>query len=166
MRHLVAFPILALAVILQSAIVSRISLLSGYADLVLIILIGWALQEGVKTAWHWAVLAGAMTAIVTGLPWGVPLVGYLLAVLIAQTLQKRTWNAPLIAVFTVTFLASLVSYLLSFIFLNLVGASLSFGEAFSLVILPSMLLNLMLAVPIFWLMRDLARWVNPVEEED
>jgi len=166
MRHLVAFPILGLAVILQSAIVSRISLLSGYADIVLIILIGWALQEGVKTAWHWAVLAAAMTAIVTGLPWGVPLVGYLLAVLIAQTLHKRTWHAPLIAVFTVTFLASLISYLLSFIFLNLVGASLSFGEAFGLVILPSMLLNLMLAVPIFWLMRDLARWVNPVEEDD
>lgn len=166
MRHLVAFPILALAVILQSAIVSRISLLSGYADLVLIILIGWALQEGVTTAWHWAVLAGVMTAIVTGLPWGVPLVGYLLAILIAQTLQKRTWHAPMIAVFTVTFLASLVSYLLSFVVLNLIGAPLSFGEAFSLVILPSMLLNLMLAVPIFWLMRDLARWVNPVEEED
>jgi len=60
MRHLVAFPILALAVILQSAIVSRISLLSGYADLVLVIVIGWALQEGVTTAWHWAVLAGAL----------------------------------------------------------------------------------------------------------
>ena len=166
MRHLVAFPILALAVILQSAIVSRISLLSGYADLTLVIVIAWALQEGVATAWHWAILAGAMTAVVTGLPWGVPLAEFLMAVFIAQALQKRIWQAPLIAMFTVTFLASLLSHLLSFIVINLIGAPLPFGDAFSLVTLPSMLLNLLLAIPVFWLMRDLARWVNPVEEED
>ena len=166
MRHLVVFPILALAVILQSSIVSRISLLSGYADLVLIIVITWTLQEGVTTAWHWALLAGIMTAIITGLPWAVPLVGFLLAVLLAQFIQKRVWQAPLITVFTVTFICSLVSYVLTFVVLNLIGASLSTGEAFSLVILPSMLLNLLFAIPIFWLMRDLARWINPLQEED
>lgn len=166
MRHLVVFPILALAVILQSSIVSRISLLSGYADLVLIIVIAWALQEGVTTAWHWAVLAGTMTAIVTGLPWVVPLVRFLLAVLLAQFVQKRIWQAPLITVFTVTFIASLVTYVLTFIVLNLIGASISSGDALGLVILPSMLLNLLIAIPIFWLMRDLARWVSPRLEED
>ena len=166
MRHLVAFPILALAVILQSAIVSRISLLSGYADLTLVIVIAWALQEGVTTAWHWAILAGAMTALVTGLPWGVPLAGLLLAVFIAQALQKKIWQAPLIAMFTVTFLASLFSHLLSFIVLNLMGASLALGDTFSLVTLPSVLLNLLVAIPAFWLMRDLAQWVQPVEEEE
>lgn len=166
MRHLVAFPILALAVILQSAIVSRISLLSGYADLVLVIVIAWALQEGATTAWHWAILAGAMSAVVTGLPWGVPLAGFLMAVWVSRALKKRIWQAPLIAMFTVTFLASLFSHLLSYIVLNIIGASLPFGDSFSLVTLPSVLLNLLLAIPIFWLMRDLAQWVNPVEEED
>jgi len=166
MRHLVAFPILALAVILQSAIVSRISLLSGYADLTLVIVIAWALQEGVTTAWHWAILAGAMTAVVSGLPWGVPLAGFLMAVLSARALQKRIWQAPLIAMFTVTFLASLFSHLLSFTVISLGGASLSPGDTFSLVTLPSVLLNLLLAMPVFWLMRDLSQWVNPIEEEE
>jgi rod shape-determining protein MreD len=166
MRSLVAFPILALAVILQSAIVSRISLLSGYADLVLLVVITWALQQGVTTAWHWAFVAGAMTAITTGLPLGIPLVVYLLAVFFAQVIQKRLWQAPLITVFIVTFLASLVSYMLSFLVLNFAGASLSFGEVFSLVMLPSMLLNLVFSIPVLWIMRDLARWVYPIEEED
>lgn len=166
MRHLVAFPILALAVILQSAIVSRISLLSGYADLVLVIVIGWALQEGVTTSWHWAIVAGAMNAVVTGLPWVVPLAGFLIAVLLAQALQKRIWQAPLIGMFTVTFVASLFLHLLSFVVINLSGASLPFNDAFSLVTLPSVLLNLLLAIPVFWLMRDLAQWVHPIEEEE
>ena len=166
MRHLAAFPILALAVILQSAIISRISLLSGYADLILVMVISWALQDDTTTAWHWAVLAGLMTAIITGLPWGVPLIGYLSAVLLAKTFQKRIWQAPLITVFTVAFLASLIYYLITFIVLNLLGGSLQFGETFSLVILPSMLLNLLFVIPIYWLMRDLSRWANPIEEED
>jgi rod shape-determining protein MreD len=166
MRHLVAFPILALAVIMQSAIVSRVSLLSGYADLTLVIVIAWALQDGVTTAWHWAVLAGAMNALVTGMPWGVPLGGLLMAVFIAQVLQKRIWQAPLIAMFAVTFLASLFSHALSFVVLNLMGAPIVFGDAFSLITLPSVLLNLLVAIPVFWLMRDLAQWVHPVEEEE
>lgn len=166
MRHLVAFPLLALAVILQSAIVSRISLLSGYADLALVIVIGWALQEGVTTAWHWAVTAGVMVAVVSGLPWFIPLAGFLAAILLAQFLQKRIWNAPLIAMFAVTLFASLFMHLLSIVVLSLLGAVVPFGDAFSLVALPSALLNLLLAIPVFWLMRDLSRWVHPVEEEE
>jgi biotin transporter BioY len=107
-----------------------------------------------------------MSAVVTGLPWGVPLAGFLMAVFIAQALQKRIWQAPLIAMFTVTFLASLFLHLLSFIVINLSGASIVFGDAFSLVTLPSVLLNLLLAIPVFLLMRDLAQWVHPVEEEE
>ena len=55
---LFAFPILSLAIMLQTAIVSRINLLAGGADLMLLILAAWALQERVATAWHWAALAG------------------------------------------------------------------------------------------------------------
>lgn len=166
MRHLIAFPVVALAVILQSAIVSRINLLSGYADLPLVLVIAWALQESVETAWHWAVLAGVMSAIVTGLPWAIPMAVFLSAVLIAKTIQKRVWQAPLLAMFTVTFLVSLLSHALTFSVINLIGGALPFRDALSLVTLPSMLLNLLLAIPAFWLMRDLALWVNPIEEDE
>ena len=89
-----------------------------------------------------------------------------MAVFLARILQKRIWQAPLISMFTVTFLASLFFYLLSFVVINFIGASLPLGDTFSLVALPSLLLNLLLAVPVYWLMRDLAQWVHPVEEEE
>lgn len=166
MRHLVAFPILGLAVILQSAIVSGIFLLSGFADLTLVIVIAWSLQEGVTTAWHWAILAGVLTAFFTGLPWVVPLAGFLMAVALAQGLRRRIWQAPLMAMFVVTFLATLLSHLLSFIVVSLTGAPLPVGDTFSLVTLPSVLLNLLFAVPFYWLMRDLSRWVYLAEDEE
>jgi rod shape-determining protein MreD len=166
MRQIVAFPLLALAVILQSAIVSRITLLAGCADLVLVIIVAWALQEGVTTSWHWALTAGAMMAIVSGMPWGVYLAGYLAAVLLARALQSRIWQAPLLAMFAVTFLASLFLYFLSFAVLAVFRVSLPLGDTFSLIILPGVLLNMLLAVPVFWAVRDLSRWVNFVEVEE
>ena len=130
------------------------------------IVIAWTLQEGVTTAWHWAITAGVMMAVVSGLPWPIPLAGYLMAVLLAQILQRRIWQAPLIAMFSVTFLASLFLYSLSFVVLSIIGAPLPFGDTFSLIVLPSVLLNMLLAIPVFWIMRDLARWVHPVEEDE
>ena len=106
MRNLVAFPILALAVILQSAVMSRIPLLSGFADLPLVIVIAWALQEGVTTGWHWALLGSLMTAFVSGMPGAVAVIGYLAAVWMARLIQKRIWQAPIIAMLGVTFLAT------------------------------------------------------------
>jgi len=54
MRTLIAFPVLILAVILQSAVISRITLLAGCADLMLVILAAWALQTDIDASWQWA----------------------------------------------------------------------------------------------------------------
>jgi hypothetical protein len=166
MRNLVAFPILILAVVLQSAIVSRISLLAGFGDLVLVMLVAWALQEGVVTGWHWAGLAALLMAFVSGLPWFVTLISYVASIFMAQLLQRRIWQAPMLAMFLVTFLGTLFYHLLSFAVLRISGLPLPFGDAMGLVALPSLLLNLLLALPLYWLMRDLARWVYPVEDTE
>ncbi len=165
MRNLVAFPILLLAVIVQSAVISRIPLLSGFADLPLVLVTAWALQPRVTTAWHWALLAGALTAFMSGLPVGVPIAGFLLAAGLAQAFRRRVWQAPLLAMLIVIFLASMLYYSLSFLVLSLFGASLSLSTSFSQIVLPGVLLNLFLAVTVFWFVRDLALWVYPTEEE-
>jgi len=164
MRNLVAFPLLGLAVILQSAVISQIKLLSGYADLPLILLASWALQERVKSAWHWAILGCAMLAFVSGMPWPVLAIGYLTVIFVAQALQRRVWQAPLLAMFSVTFIGTLFIHLLSFVGLTVLGTSFSFGDVVGSIILPSLLLNMLLSIPVYAIMRDLARWVYPIEE--
>ena len=77
MRQLIAIPIILLAVILQSAVLSRVTLLSGVADLPLVMLAAWALQDQVETSWHWAVAAGSLVGFVSGIPWFIPMVAYL-----------------------------------------------------------------------------------------
>ncbi len=164
MRNIVAFPLLGLAVILQSAVVSQIKLLSGYADLPLVLLAAWALQERVKSAWHWAVLGCAMLAFVSSMPWPILVVGYLAVVFAAQALQRRVWQAPLLAMFSVIFIGTLIVHLISYVGLRLLGTPFSFSDVVGSVTLPSLLLNMLFSIPVYTFMRDLARWVYPVEE--
>lgn len=164
MRNLIAFPLLALAIILQSSVVSQIKLISGYADLMLIILAAWALQERVESAWHWAAVACVFTGFVSSLPWVVFVLSYFAIVYFAQSLQRRVWQAPLLAMFSVTFAGTIVMHLISFVVLRLSGTPLVFADVVSLITLPSLLLNMLFAIPVYTFMRDLARWVYPYEE--
>lgn len=164
MRNLIAFPLLGLAVMLQSAIISQVSLLSGYADVILILLAAWALQKHVTSAWHWAFLASIMVGFMTRLPWLVVAAGYFAVVLMAQLLQRRVWQAPLLAMFGVTFMGTLFMHFLSYAALRLSGTALSIGDVLGLITLPSLLLNMLFAIPIHALMRDMARWVYLSEE--
>jgi len=164
MRNLVAIPVIILTVILQSAMVSRIYLLSGMADLPLVMLAAWALQDEVESAWHWAVAFGLMVGFVSGIPWYVPVIGYVIVVALAQVLQKRVWQAPLLAMFSVTFSGTIILSLLSFAVLRISGVVLSLEDVLGLLVLPGVLLNMLLAIPVYAVMRDLSRWVYPSPE--
>ena len=164
MRNIIAFPLLLLAVILQSAVVSQIKLLSGFADLPLLVLGAWALQDRVKTAWHWAALGCAMLAFISVMPLPVLVVGYFAVIFTAQSLQRRVWQAPLLAMFSVTFISTLVVQLSSYIALSILGTPLGFYDVMGLIILPSLLLNMLFSIPIYVFMRDIAHWVYPAEE--
>jgi rod shape-determining protein MreD len=164
MRNLIAIPVLFLAVILQSAVVSRINLLSGVADLPLVILAAWALQEHVDSSWHWAVAVGILVGFVSALPWYVPVISYVVVVALAQMLQKRVWQAPLLAMFSVTFLGTVILNVLTFLVMRIGGTDMSFEDVLGLLVLPGVLLNMLLAIPVYAIMRDLSRWVYPTPE--
>jgi hypothetical protein len=74
------------------------------------------------------------------------------------------WQAPLLAMFSVTFLGTIAISMFSLVVLRFSGIPLSAADVLGLLTLPSILLNMLLAIPIFAVMRDLARWVYPVPE--
>jgi hypothetical protein len=164
MRNLIALPVLGLTVILQSAVMSHLTLLSGYGDLILVMLAAWALQAQVESAWQWAFLASILVGFLTRLPWAVVAAGYLAVIILAYAMRRRVWQAPLVAMFIVTFFGTVFMHLLSYIALSLAGSTLSLRDVIGMLTLPSLLLNLLFAVPVYALMRDLSRWVYPGEE--
>jgi hypothetical protein len=164
-KELIALPLLSLVLVIQLAIVSRIPLLGGYADLMLVTLAAWSLQDRVETSWHWAIFGGILMGWASALPWFVPLLGYLLVVALSRLLVRRIWQAPLLALFVVVFLGSLVVHIISVITLRLFGTPFSIADALSIITLPSLLINLFLALPAFPILRDLAVWIYDIEDD-
>jgi rod shape-determining protein MreD len=161
MAVLIALPILGGMLILQSAVVNQAPLLHGAPDLVLLVIIAWALQKRVRTAWQWAGIAGLLAGFVSALPFGVYLFNYLAAVGLAILLRQRVWQAPLFAMLVITFFSTLLEHVVTILALRISGEALPLLTAFNQVVFPSMLLNLLIAAPIYPLVADLANLFYP-----
>jgi rod shape-determining protein MreD len=155
--------VIGIALVLQTAMVGRINLLGGSADLILVILAGWALQERVRLAWLWGLVAGILVGGISAAPWFVYVLVYLSIVGMARLLIRRIWQAPLLAMFIITFFGTLLSGMLTYLYRILFETPLLLGEIFIQVVLPSILLNLLLAIAIHPIMRDIATRLYPSE---
>jgi hypothetical protein len=67
--------------------------------------------------------------------------------------------------FLVTFVGSILTQGLNLAALLAQGVPLSILDSLNLVVLPATLLNLLLALPIYAIIVDLAQWVYPEEVE-
>ncbi|NTW44623.1 MAG: rod shape-determining protein MreD [Anaerolineaceae bacterium] len=159
MEILIAFPVVILSAILQLAVSNRLSLLNGYSDIVLIVIIAWSLQEKVKYGWFWALLAGIIISLISAVPIPVFMIGYLGAALFAKLFHNRIWQAPLLAMMIVVFISTAIILGLEVIFIQLSGINLPLIQSLTRVILPSILLNLLFSMPIYLIMHDIANWI-------
>lgn len=165
MGTILAIPILLFTVMVQSVVMPRIPLLYGTADLVMLVVIAWGLQDRPKNSWFWTLLAGLLVSFVSALPAFVPLIALLLINLILQLIRHRIWQMPILMMLFMTFLGTFIHLLLSFAVLRFNGTLLPLSESLSLVVFPSVLLNLILALPVYVVISDLANAVYPAEIE-
>lgn len=161
MRFLIAFPILIVLLILQTVIAREIPLLQGSPDFVMLVLIGWALQRRVETAWHWGVIGGLMVGLLSAVPVYVIAPSYLVVVGLSLFFRQRFWKVSLMVMFIVTFLATLLTQLSVFFYLQIIEVPIPIMDTINLIVLPSILLNLLFATPFYIWMSDLAGWLYP-----
>jgi cell shape-determining protein MreD len=158
------FTILSVA-ILQMTIFSRLTLLHGTADLVLLSLIAWSLQENGPNMWPWTILSGAVITFASALPFYMPLLGYLVVTGLARLTQRRIWQTPILAMLLVTLIGTIVFHLLSMAALFLNGSPLQFDVAWNQVTMPSLLLNLLLAIPVYAAIHNINDQMDPLNNQ-
>ena len=163
---LFSIPLLGLVVVFQSAVLSRMRLLNGTVDLMLLVLAAWAVQGNVRNAWLWAIVGGLIAGLASALPFGVLLGGYLATVGLALLLRRWFNKAPILALLIVIFAGTLMIQGASFVAVVLIqGGLLPLGQVINLIVLPSLLMNLLLCIPLFLVIRDMAAWLYPQELE-
>ncbi|MDH5508051.1 MAG: hypothetical protein OEZ02_12590 [Anaerolineae bacterium] len=157
--------ILGAAAILQTTIIPQIPLLNGTADLVLLVLLSWILRKHTQGAWQWALIAGAVIGLASALPFWIPLASYLLITFLAQWIQQRIWQVPILTLLIITFIGTLIIQIFTTIYLLVSGTNLPIGLVFNQIILPSMILNIILVLPVYSLMGEIIYRLYPSEVE-
>ncbi|MCU0485338.1 MAG: hypothetical protein MUC85_04435 [Anaerolineales bacterium] len=160
---LLSLPVLGGLTMLQVAVISRAPLLHGSADLVLIALIAWTLHERVSSAWIWGLVGGLMVGYVSALPFWTYPAAYLAAVGFARLVRRRVWKSPILAMFAAVFTATLIQHAVSLAGVSFGGTFLPVLQVINQISVPSLLLNMLAAIPVYVLMHDLANWAYPEE---
>lgn len=164
MRILVGVPIFAVLAMLQSTVFSRISIIHGTSDLMMVFIIAWSLQEQVTQPWWWAGIAILFTSLITAMPIVAIVVPYVIVLTIALIVRRRIWQTPILVMLAMTIIATLIQHITQLITLAFGGTFLSLQVVQSQITLPSALLNVLLSLPVYLVVRDLARAMYQNEE--
>lgn len=138
-------------------------MLQGSADLVMLVVIAWLLQERVKYGWIWALLSGLFIGFISALPLFVPLLAYIVLYALTRMFQRRVWQMPVMAMLILTLMGTFIQHFITIVFLQINGVPIVFSEGIKFVTLPSALLNLILSIPVYVLVTDMAGFVYPEE---
>ena len=165
LAHILCAILLTILFVLQSAIFSQSPLLSGTADILLLFLIAWSLQEQVKNSWLWTVITGLIISLISAMPFFTPLIGYLGAVSFSKLLQRKVWRIPVLAMFLVVLVGTIFQQSVYILALQAAGAPITWLQSLDNVMLPSILLNMIFALPMYTIVTDLAGRIYPLEVE-
>jgi rod shape-determining protein MreD len=163
MSVILSIPILSFITILQSAVVSRLPLNRGTADLMLVVIVAITLQKSVKTNWQWSIVGGLLTDFFSGLPFGLFTGSYLIITGIASLLRERIWRFSFLMQLLVVLSGTIITHGITMLVFILQGGSLQFAAVLQTITLPSIILNFMLSLPVFILIQDIIQQLNPLE---
>jgi cell shape-determining protein MreD len=163
---IVGLPIFAIAAFLQVSVFSKIRLLNGAVNLVMLCLIVWSINSSTKYSWIMAVWSGLLMSFVSAMPiksymwfnlgiWGL-----------IWFIKKRVWQMPMILTLFVTIVGTLLEALLTLGLLTLQGANLDYLLSLNRVIVPSLIMNLLFTIPVYAFLNDVINtiYINEVAE--
>lgn len=165
MAELLYYPILIILLIIQMVIGRHLQLIGGSVDLIMLWLVSWGLQKSGKNVWYGAIFAALLLSFASAVPWYASVLSLLFVVGLSRYFSKRFWHNPLIALFIVTFFSSLATNLIVFGILYINGYNLGWTASIGHVIVPSVFLDLLLALPVYAIVNDMSHWIHPTESE-
>lgn len=164
--YLLGFTGFLVSLMLQLSVFSQWKILSGSADIILLFVIAWCLQDRSKWLWVMLLVIVGMVSLVSALPFFILAIVYLVVFRVSRLLHDRVWQTPLLAMFVLTFGATLLQTILTVGYMFIQRVDINFSEALIQVALPALLLNMLLAIPIHALVRELAFLAFPQGVEE
>jgi hypothetical protein len=166
LAQLIAIPVILLLTCLQISLSGKFMILDGFADIILVWITAWVAQTNIKHNWFWIVFSIAVVCYISALPWYSTLISYVIILAMSIIINRRLWQSPFLSFLLILIIGSLFYYFDGIIGLKLSGSSITVSEAFLRITLPSIIMNLVIAFPIYLISRDMIHWVYPGEVEN
>ncbi|MFP4343836.1 MAG: rod shape-determining protein MreD [Anaerolineales bacterium] len=138
-------PILILAAVFQSVWFEGLDILGGRPDLVLTLVITWAIIRGMDEGMVWGFLGGLFCDILSGGPLGLWTVSLTFVAFIVGQPWVNTLGPTSIRLALMSAIGTLIGHTLFLALMNLLGYPVSAGRAFAEIIGPAALLNFILS---------------------
>jgi rod shape-determining protein MreD len=153
----ITIPLLVATALIQSTVLSHISILGVKPELMLMVVISWSLLRGPGEGMVWAFIGGMGLDLFSGAPFGTMTVALLVVSFISglgESTVFRTYIAlPLVTAFVTTVIYDLVILVI----LALTGWPVTWADSVIHVVLPSAIANTLLVPLVFWPLQWLHR---------
>jgi hypothetical protein len=167
MRKIFILLFVLIIAMLQLGIFSNIQILAGKIDLLMLGVIAWIIQKktelidigiySIITIFFIYLISAESIIIILGL--------YSLIVIVVYWSKNNIQQLPIISMLIFSAVFTFFHLVIFGFYLQLSGVAMVAEEVFQSVILPSMIINLIAAIPMYLLVNELHRWVYPLAEE-
>ena len=154
--YLALFVLLGLALI-QSSWGQFFTISGVHPDFVLMAVVSWTLLHGAAGGILWAIVGGLCLDLLSGGPFGLTVIPFMLVSLLALLGHGRVLGGYLVLPFMLAFPASLSYYLIQMLLLDALGRPVAWGTTLTHVVVPASFLNVLVVLFLFPLLRLLHR---------
>ena len=161
MGNFLGLVLLSAVAILKSTLMPHLRVLGGAPDLMLVMVVSWALVAPYQEAFFWGFAGGVAQDLLSGAPLGTSALALLTVAFLGNLLQGQLNRSNLVIPLVVTLIASFVAPLITLSVLALTGHNIDWLYNLAYVVLPSAGLNLVLILPVYIIMVRLYERLNP-----
>lgn len=152
-------------IILQSVVISNLHLRYGSANIMMLVILAWAIQEKAQKKWAVGLFGAILYSLISATSVYVTILTYLIIITITRFIINKLWRMPIFIMILMSIIGTFLEHFLSLFSLQFSGTYLPIQESISLVTLPSVLLNLIISIPVYAIITDITRLAYPDEEE-
>lgn len=157
MGYYVGIVALILAATLQPSVLPAIRIYGGQPDFVLIMVLCWAVHAELAESIFWAFLGGVALDLLSIVPLGTSVIGLLLMIFAIQSLSQRLYSFSLFFLLVFVALGTVLQHTIAVMALTFVGYTPDFASAAQYFTLPTLVYNVVLTVPVYWVLRRIQK---------
>ena len=152
MSYWVGVPLVILVALMEVSVLPLFRVYGLQPNLLLVLLVAWLIVRGSNEVYILAPIGGILLGFVDGAPAGTALIGLAPLALIQEIRGSQLREGGLIEAVSFTIVMSFFYNIVHLGVFALLSQGGEWGPAFTRIILPTVFLNVVILVPLYWLL--------------